>query len=147
MRVADVNVLIYAHREESPEHDAYAAWISDLVSGDEPFGCSELASSGFVRIVTNPRVFTRPTPLATALRFIDEIQARPTCVRLRPGLDHWSIFVRLCEAVSAKGKLVADAYHAALAIEHGCELVSTDGDFARFPGLRWSHPLRARSRS
>jgi hypothetical protein len=96
-----------------------------------------------VRIVTNPRIFGTPTPLATALEFIDEIHARPTCVRLRPGAEHWSIFAKLCRTTAATGKLVADAYHAALAIEHGCELATTDGDFARFPGLRWRHPLQA----
>ncbi len=142
MRVPDVNVLIYAHRAESPEHDAYARWLTDLVTADEPFGWSELAASGFVRIVTNPRVFSTATPLALALQFVDEIQSRPTCVRLRPGPDHWSIFAQICAASAASGKLVADAYHAALAIEHGCELITTDGDFARFTNLRWSHPLR-----
>lgn len=88
MRVADVNVLIYAHREESPDHEEYASWLTDLVTADEPFGWSELAASGFVRIVTNARVFGTPTPLAVALQFIDQIQLRPSCVRLRPGPDH-----------------------------------------------------------
>ena len=143
VRLADVSVLIYAHRAESPDHEAYARWLEDLVGADEPFGFSELGASGFVRIVTNPRVFTEPTPIAMALEFVDEVHARPNCVRLRPGPDHWTIFGRLCRATRARGKLVADAYHAALAIEHGCELVTTDGDFARFTGLRWSHPLRA----
>ena len=143
VRVADVNVLIYAHRAESPDHVAYAAWMTALASTDEPFGFSELAASGFIRIVTNARVFEQPTPLADALQFVDEFHVRPTCVRLRPGPDHWSIFSQLCIATAASGKLVADAYHAALAIEHGCELVTTDGDFGRFPGLRSSHPLRA----
>jgi toxin-antitoxin system PIN domain toxin len=142
VRVADVNVLIYAHRAESPDHEAYAAWAIALVEADEPFGFSELAASGFVRIVTNARVFTQPTPFGDALRFIDEFQAQPNCVRLRPGPDHWAIFSRLCTAAAASGKLVANAYHAALAIEHGCELVTTDSDFGRFAGLRSSHPLR-----
>jgi uncharacterized protein len=144
VQVADVNVLIYAHRAESPDHDAYAAWLTALVAADEPFGLSELVASGVVRIVTNARVFKQPSPLPIALQFLDEIAACGNCVRLRPGPDHWSIFDRLCRATSAKGKLVADAYHAALAIEHGCELVTTDADFARFPGLRTSHPLRGR---
>ena len=143
MRVADVNVLIYAHRAESPDHEEYARWLTELAEGDEPFASSEIAASGFVRIVTSPRMVETPTPLATALAFVDELHTRPNCVRLRPGPGHWAIFARLCEAVKARGKLVADAYHAALAIEHGCELATTDADFARFPGLRWRHPLRA----
>jgi len=143
VRLADVNVLIYAHREESSEHREYARWLTELVEGDEPFGCSEIAASGFARIVTNPRIFSSPTPLATALRFIDQMHSRPNCVRLRPGPEHWAIFAKLCLATRASGKLMADAYHAALAIEHGCELATTDADFARFPGLRWRHPLHA----
>jgi toxin-antitoxin system PIN domain toxin len=142
VRLADVNVLIYAHRAESPDHGAYASWLVALAEADEPFGFSELAASGFVRTVTNPAVFKQPTPLSDALEFVDELHARATCVRLRPGPDHWSIFKRLCVATTARGKLIADAYHAALAIEHGCELVTTDSDFGRFPGLRFSHPLR-----
>jgi len=138
----DVNVLIYAHREESPEHDAYARLLTELATGDEPFGCSELVLSGFVRIVTSPRVFGEPTPLATALSFTGELLAQPGCSRLRPGPQHWDIFARLCRETSARGKLVADAYHAALAVEYGCEWLSADADFARFPGLRWRHPLQ-----
>lgn len=142
MQIADVNVLIYAHREESPEHLAYAAWLTQLVRSAQPFAVSELAASGFVRIVTNPRVFSQPTPLEMALEFIEELHAQPACVRLRPGPDHWAIFARLCRQANVHGPLIADAYHAALAIEHGCELVTTNADFARFPGLRWAHPLR-----
>lgn len=143
MILCDVNVLIYAHRPDSPDHEDYGRWLIDLVSKDEPFGCSELALSGFLRIVTNPRVFVTPTPLLCALAFAQEILDRPNCIRVRPGSEHWPIFVEICRAVRARGPLIADAYHAALAIEHGCEFVTTDADFARFPGLRWRHPLRA----
>jgi toxin-antitoxin system PIN domain toxin len=141
--LCDVNVLVYAHREESPEHDAYARLLIGLATGQEPFGCSELVLGGFVRVVTNPRVFRDPTPLEKALAFTGELLAQPTCTRLRPGPRHWDIFTRLCSAVGARGKLVADAYHAALAIEYGCEWLSADSDFARFSGLRWRHPLQA----
>jgi len=141
MIVADVNVLIYAHRAESAEHAAYARWLTRLVAAEEPFACSEQALFGFVRIVTNPRAFIDPTPLKKALGFVDELLSHPRCVRLRPGDRHWTIFARLCRDTNMTGKLVADAYHAALAIEHGCEFVTTDGDFARFAGLRWRHPL------
>jgi toxin-antitoxin system PIN domain toxin len=138
----DVNVLIYAHRAESPEHAAYARWLTALATGEEPFGLSELVLSGVVRIVTNPRVFKMPTPLETALAFVDELLRRPNAVRLRAGPRHFEIFGGLCRQTNASGKLVADAYHAALAIEHGCEWVTTDADFGRFPGLRCRHPLR-----
>jgi len=138
----DVNVLIYAHREESPEHPAYARWLQRLAMGDEPFALSELALSAVVRIVTNPKIFRTPTPLPSALEFVEELIGCSHVVRLRPGSRHFELFTQLCRAAETRSKLVADAYHAALAIEHGCEFVTTDADFARFPGLRWSHPLR-----
>jgi len=141
--LTDVNVLIYAHRAESPEHEAYARWLTDLATGEEPFGLSELVLSSVVRIVTNPRVFKTPTPIDMALAFVDELLRRPNAVRLRPGSRHFELFERLCRQTNASGKLVADAYHAALAMEHGCEWVTTDADFGRFPGLRYRHPLRA----
>jgi toxin-antitoxin system PIN domain toxin len=142
MRLCDVNVLIYAHREDSREHEAYAVFIKELVEGPSAFGLSEAVLSGFVRVVTNPKVFKQPTPVATALAFCDSLRRRPQAVILRPGERNWQIFQQLCLGLYTKGKLVADAWHAALAIEHGCEWISTDADFARFPALNWSHPLR-----
>lgn len=142
MKLCDVNVLIYAHREESSEHEAYAAIIRELAEGPSAFGLSEAVLSGFVRIVTNPKVFKQPTPPAIAFEFCEALRRRPQAVVLRPGERNWRIFRQLCLSLPAKGKLVADAWHAALAIEHGCEWISTDGDFARFPDLKWSHPLR-----
>ena len=142
MVLPGVNVLIYAHRTESPEHQAYARWLTDLAVGREPFGLSELVLFGVVRIVTNPRIFKTPTPPATAMAFARSLLDRPRGVRLRPGPRHFEIFDDLCTRTGATGKPVADAYHAALAIEHGCEWISTDADFGRFPGLRWRHPLR-----
>ena len=142
MKLCDVNVLIYAHREESREHEAYAAFIRELAEGPSAFGLSEAVLCGFVRVVTNPKIFKQPTPAAIALEFCHSLRSRPQAVVLRPGERNWQIFQQLCLSLSAKGKLVADAWHAALAIEHGCEWISTDGDFARFPMLKWSHPLR-----
>lgn len=146
MLLPDVNVLIYAHRAEAPEHAAYARWLTETVSGREPFALSELVLSGVVRIVTNPRVFKTPTPLETALAFVRALLHQPNAVRLRCGARHFEIFEELCELTRASGKLVADAYHAALALEHGCEWVTTDADFGRFPGLRVRHPLHPRAR-
>jgi hypothetical protein len=140
MRMLDVNVLVYAHREESPSHERYAEWLIRLANGPEPFALSELTLHGFVRIVTNPRIFEPPSTAAQAFRFIDAILARHTCSLIRPGPRHWGIFRQLCEGGRLKGKIVADAVHAALAIESGCEWVTADTDFARFsPLLRWQH--------
>lgn len=143
MLLFDVNVLVYAHRREHPEHARYGAWLTSTVTGSEPYGLSELACSGFVRIVTNQRIFADPTPIETALAFIANLRNRPNAVCLRPGPNNWRLFAGLCAQVEARGKLIADAYHAALAIEHGCEWVTADSDFSRFQGLRWRHPLQS----
>ncbi len=142
MKLCDINVLVYAHRKDAgADHAAYAAWLKDLATRPEAFGLSESVLTGFVRVVTNPRIFRDPTPIGLALRFCDNLIARPNACLLRPGSRNWMIFRDLCQAVPACGKLVADAWHAALAIEYDCEWISTDADFARFPGLRWRHPL------
>ena len=139
MLLPDVNVFIYAHREDGPEHARYAAWLHGLTSSTAPFALSEVVLAGFLRIVTNRKIFHPPTPMDTAIRFCQNLVAHPRAVMVAPGRHHWEIFVGLCRYI--EGPLVSDAYLAALAVEHGCELVSTDSDFGRFPDLRWSHPL------
>jgi toxin-antitoxin system PIN domain toxin len=141
MILVDVNVLVYAHREGAPDHERYRGWLLGLMRQDEEYGMSELVLSGFIRVVTNRRISNNPTPLDIALRAADDVITRPNCRTLRPGPKHWRIFTRLCRDIDAVGNDVPDAYHAALAIEHGCEWVTTDKGFARFKGLRWRHPL------
>ncbi len=141
MQLPDVNVLIYAHREDAPEHDRYATWLRTLTEGDEPFGISEFVLASFLRIVTNRKIFDPPTPMATAIAFCNQLVGCAHAVMVFPDGRHWNLFVDLCTDI--QGPLVTDAYLAALAIEHGCELISTDSDFARFKGLRWRHPLGA----
>lgn len=143
MLLPDVNVLIYAHVEDSTvEHDEYANWLTRLATGPEPFALSVLVLSGFIRVVTNPRIFDPPSTLDQSLAFVASLVDRPTARIVGPGPDHLDIFESMCRRSGATGKLVADAQHAAIAIEHGCTMVSTDSDFSRFPGLRWQHPLR-----
>lgn len=141
MLAPDVNVLVYAHRAELPEHVACRRWLEDLVDADAAFGLADIVLSGFVRVVTHPRVFGIPTPLAAALAEASGLRAQPNRVPLEPGPRHWSIFERLCHEARAKGNLVADAYLAALAIESGCEWVTTDRDYKAFPGLTVRNPL------
>jgi hypothetical protein len=141
MQLPDVNVLIYAHREDAPEHERYAEWLRTLTAADAPFALSDVVLSGFLRIVTNPRICDPATPMDAGLAFCQRLVDWPRASLVTPGRRHWAIFTGLCRGI--KGPLVADAYIAALAIEQGCELVTTDGDFARFPGLRWRHPLAA----
>ena len=136
----DVNILINAHRADAPDHRRYADWVTATANGTEPFAISELVLHGFVRIVTNIRIYKTPSTIDDAFRFIDALTSRPACLLIRPGPRHLQIFRHLCEAGGVRGKLVADAAHAALAIESGCEWVTADTDFARFaPPLRWTH--------
>ena len=141
MRLVDVNVLLYAFREDAPGHTDYRDWVNALVSSHEAYAVSDQVLSGFLRIATHPRVFHPPTPLARAIAFAEAYRDRPNAVFVAPGARHWGVFTKLCQNAGARGNLVADAWLAALAIEWGCELVTTDRDFARFTGLRWRHPL------
>jgi toxin-antitoxin system PIN domain toxin len=141
MILSDVSVLVYAHREDTPEHNRYREWLEDVINGESAYAMSDLVLSGFLRVVTHPQVFADPTPLATALAFVTEVRDRPNCVTVKPGERHWEIFLRLCRESGTKGNLIPDAFLAALAIESGLEWVTTDRDFSRFRGLRWRHPL------
>lgn len=141
MRCADVNVLVYAHRPESPEHARYRSWLDDARSGGEPLGLSGVVGSGFLRVVTHPKVFREPTPLDRAIEFLSVLRRSSAVVTVEPGERHWQLFTELCQRADARGNDVPDAYLAALAIEHGATWVSADRGFARYPGLRWEHPL------
>lgn len=141
MILLDVNVLVYAHREDASDHKQYRAFLEDVVNGREAFGVADIVLSGFLRIVTHPRVFVKPTPIARALSFAQGIRTAMNCVLVSPGPRHWEIFVDLCRHAAVKGNLVPDAFLAALSIETGSEWITTDRGFARFPGLRWRHPL------
>lgn len=141
MVLPDVNVLVYAHREDSAHHVGCRAWVESVINGDEAYGLSELVLSGFIRVVTHPKIFNKPSPLVEAMAFTAQLRGRPNCVLLAPGARHWEIFGSLCVGAEVKGNLVPDAYLAALAIETGCEWITIDRDFSRFKGLRWRHPL------
>jgi toxin-antitoxin system PIN domain toxin len=137
----DVNVLVYAHREDTPDHTAYRGWLESVINSDRAYAMADLVLSGFLRVVTHPRIFDRPSGLDQALEFIAQVRNQPNCVLVQPGPRHWAIFVQLCRIANVKGNLVPDAYLAALAIESGSEWVTTDRDFSRFPQLSWRHPL------
>lgn len=141
MILPDVNVLVYAHRRDAERHDAYRSWLEEAVAGPAPFGLSDLVLSGFLRVVTHPRVFADPTPAPEAMAFVRVLRDRPNRVPVEPGPRHWAIFLDLCETARARGNLIPDAWYAALAIESGMVWVTTDGDFRRFPGLETRHPL------
>jgi hypothetical protein len=141
MLLADVNVLVRAYREDAPEHPRFKRWLEDLVNGDEAYGACDLVFSGFLRIVTHPAIFSPPSPIGDALAFVEEVRNQPNCAVIAPGARHWEVFTALCQTAGVRGNLVPDAYFAALAIESGSEWITTDGDYARFPGLRWRRPF------
>jgi len=141
MLLCDVNVLVYAFREDVDRHDEYREWLLGAVNGDEVFGVSEHVLAGFLRVVTHPKVFSAPTKLNRALDFCAVLRSAPQTRVVGPGRRHWTIFEGLCREADVRGNLVPDAHLAATAIEWGAEWITTDRDFARFPGLRWRHPL------
>lgn len=141
MILCDVNVLVHAFRADAPRHVEFRRWMTAVVGGDASYAVSDLALAGFVRVVTHPRVFVTPSAAEDAFAFCAAVRDRPNAVRIAPGPRHWEVFQRLCITAGAKGNLVPDAYFAALAIESGCDWITTDRDFARFEGLRWRHPL------
>ena len=141
MILTDVNVLVYAHREDSVRHNEYRAWLDGVLAADSPYGVSEIVLGGVLRIVTHPRIFDPPTPTQQAIAFCEDVRSSANAVVMHPGARHWSIFTRLCREPGVRGNLVPDAYLAALALETGCEWITTDGDYRRFPGLRVRHPL------
>lgn len=141
MIACDVNVLVYAYNEDAPRHAEYRTWLESSANGAEPVGLSSIVASGFVRVVTHPKVLARPLTVEAAIELIDDLRSAPAVVPLEPGRQHWTIFTGLCRAVLARGNAVPDAYLAALALEQGCTWYSGDRGFARYPGLRFRHPL------
>jgi len=141
MILLDVNVLVYAMREDNERHAEYSAYLRRVLGGAESVGMSDMVLSGALRILTHRRIFRPPTPMGLAVDFVEFVRTSPNVLPVSPGPRHWQIFSDLCRNTNAVGGLVTDAWFAALAIEQGCEWVSADRDFARFPGLRWRHPL------
>jgi toxin-antitoxin system PIN domain toxin len=137
----DVNVLIYAFRSDSLEHERYREWLHGVVNGEAAFGIAPQVLSSVVRICTHPRIFKEPSELTESLNFCAAILQCANATLIVPQERHWSIFQGLCVASKVTGNLVADAWFAALAIESGCEWITTDGDFGRFKELSWRAPF------
>ncbi len=141
MILIDANLLVYAHARSFAQHARARAWLDQKLSDNAPVGLPWESLVAFLRIVTNPRIFERPESIKGAWQ---QVAAWLDCEVVwipRPTERHGSVLERLLDATSARANLVHDAHLAALAIEHGLRLCSTDGDFARFPGLRWENPL------
>jgi len=140
MILPDVNVLIYAFRQDVPQYSICRPWLNGLIEGDARFGVSPLALGALVRVTTNPRAYKEPSTIEEAFGFCENILGQPHCQVVDPGERHWDIFRRLCIDTDTRGSRVTDAWFAALAIEWGCEWITLDRDYARFPGLKWRAP-------
>lgn len=141
MILPDVNVLLYAFRSDSANHKLFRTWLEDVIGGDSAYGMSPQVLASVIRVATHPRIFAKPSRLKDVVAFADVVRDQPHCHLIQPGDRHWNIFTHLCEGAAATGNLIQDAWFAALAIESGCEWITTDRDFARFEGLQWRAPV------
>jgi uncharacterized protein len=140
MILPDVNVLIYAFRSDVSQHQLCREWLARVITADPPFGLSRLVLAGVIRVTTNPRAYREPSSLDDVVGFCDDLLGQPHCHIVEPGERHWGIFKRLCLETDTRGRRTTDTWLAALAIESGCEWMTFDRDFARFPGLQWRVP-------
>jgi toxin-antitoxin system PIN domain toxin len=141
--LVDANLLIYAYHPRAAQHEGSRAWLEGALSGPDPLLFAWVTLWAFLRIATNPRVFDRPLSVAEAEAAISSWLAQPIAGILDPGERHWDILRGLVRDSQAGGPLVMDAVLAAIAIEHGATICTTDRDFTRFSGLRWTNPLIA----
>ena len=141
MILVDANILLYAEDSLSPRHQQARLWWDDQLSGSGPVCLCWPVLSAFIRIGTNPRVFEQPLSLEQALARVQSWLDQPCSRVIRPTEQHWTIFKKMLKDGQAVANLVSDAHLAALAVEHGCDLASTDSDFSRFPNLKWINPL------
>ncbi len=140
MILPDVNVLVYAFRSDAAEHERYRNWLEETINAEQAYGVAPQVLASVVRVTTHPKIFARPSSQAEAFAFCRVLLEQPNAAVIVPGERHWGVFQTLCNAAAATGNLVQDAWFAALAIESGCEWITTDRDFARFPGLTWRAP-------
>lgn len=141
MLLLDANVVIAYHRDDHPDHDGVESWFSQMLMGDEPFAVPVSVWASFLRITTNRRIFTIPTPTGDAFAFIDAVRAQPLYLAIDPGPRHLALLRELCDEADASGDLIPDAVLAATATEYGCEVVTLDRDFARFEKVKHRRPL------
>jgi len=140
MILPDAGVLVQAFRADAPEHPLCRKWLESVVEGDARFGIVPGVLADVMKIASDPRVFARPNKPARVVEFCEALLEQTHCVSVQPGPRHWPLFARLCETAEARGPLTGLAWNAALAIEWGCEWITLDRDYARFPGLRWRLP-------
>jgi toxin-antitoxin system PIN domain toxin len=143
VKLLDANILLYAVNRDSAHHAMVKRWLDLTMASEETIALPWVVVLAFLRIATNPRALPKPLTTARALDYIDTLFAHPNVVPLAPGDDHWRTLRGLLEKLGAPSNLTTDAHLAALAIEHGAVLCSTDGDFSRFKSLQWENPIAA----
>lgn len=141
MKIVDLNLLIYALNRDTPFHEKARRWLEETLSGDEMVGLPWVVILGFLRITTNPRIMPEPISPDQAFEMIEEWLALPVVRVLSPSERHWRIFRRIIEPLGTAGNLTTDAHLAALAVEYGATLYTTDNDFLRFQFIKCVNPL------
>jgi len=140
--LVDANILLYAEDQLNPQHEIAREWWDAQLSGVSPVCLCWSVLCAFIRIGTNARVFERPLTLNQAVARVQSWLDQPCTRLIYPTERHWTVLQPLLIEGQALGNLVSDAHLAALAVQHGCELMSTDSDFARFPKVKWTNPLK-----
>lgn len=136
----DANVVLAAHRGDHPHHASVRAWFDAMLAGDERFSVPAVVWGSFLRLATGRRIFEVPTPRPAAFAFIAATCGQPLHIPIGPGPRHLALLRRLCDEADASGDLIPDAVIAAVAVEHGCKVVSLDRDFARFSSVESLRP-------
>jgi len=144
MILVDANILIYAKDRSPSRHIVARGWWEKELAANTQVSLSWVGVLGFLRITTNAKAVLQPLTMAEAVGVVEWWFACPSVTVLQPTPLHWTVFRRFLEVRGARSNLTTDAHLAALAVEHDCELVSADADFAQFPGLRWRNPLESR---
>lgn len=147
MILVDTNMLLYAEDSLSSLHEEARQWWDAQLSGESPVCLCWPVVTAFLRISTNRQIFHKPLTLEQAVKRVQSWMDQPCVVWINPTESHWRLFQMMLMEGQAKANLVADAHLAALAVEHGCRLYSTDSDFSRFPKLKWNNPLKRKNQS
>lgn len=141
MILVDANLLIYAHVKSFPQHEQARSWLDARLNGDDPVGLPWPCLLAFLRITTNPKMFERPEPISAAWSQVESWLSAERVWIPSPTARHQEILGRLLSGSKIRGNLVQDVHLAAISIEHGLTLCSTDADFAKFIGVRWINPI------
>lgn len=142
MKIIDLNLLIYAVNENAPLHEKARSWLEKAFSDDDPVGLPWVVILGFLRVMTNGRIMPNPLPQPAALEMVEDWLSQSVVDIVSPSEKHWDIFRRIIEPLGTAGNLTTDAHIAALSIEYGATLYSTDNDFSRFQFVKWVNPLQ-----